>query len=383
MGGATTFLVNLAREFRERGLLLPVIVLSDENAHAEDFSSFGGTVRMISRKHSIYEDRLRLAYQEIARWKPRAVMACLASDSFEILRLMPPGCGRIGLVQSQDPNVYATVVRYAPWIDGMVGVSAEISHHLATLPEFASCRIEAIPYGIAFPKLIERRALSGDRPLRIVYLGRMVEEQKRVSRLIQLVKLIEQSQANCRFVFIGSGPQAAQMKQALACSRIVEFAGEVTNSAAQRLLADQDVFVLLSDYEGLPLSLLEAMCQGVVPVVSDLKSGIREVVTEAGGIRVPVGDVSAAAAAIIALAGDRQRLNGMARAASVHVRQNFSAARMADKYLQLVDALAVKPVDWPGEVCVPTPIGVRPEWLFSGPPRVLRRIIKRAVGRFL
>lgn len=383
MGGASTFLVNLARAFHERGMVLPVVLLSTENAHAADFSSFGGTVTTIPRSRYIYEDRLRLGYHEIARWQPRMVISCLAPDSFEILRLAPPGCGRVGMIQSHDPGVYTTVAHYTPWIDCMVGVSAEISRHLATLPEFSRCRIEAIPYGICFPKPAERQMLPGDQPLRIVYLGRMVEEQKRVSRLVQLVKLLEQRRENCRFTFIGSGPQTAEVKSSLAGSRIVEFIGEVTNDAAKQLLATQDVFILLSDYEGLPLSLLEAMGQGVVPVVSDLASGIGEVVADTCGIRVPVGDVPAAAEAIIGLSRDRPRLNAMAGSASAIARQSYSAQRMAARYLQLADALAAKPVVWPKDVCIPTPFGVRPQCFFSGLPRILRRAVKRPLGRFL
>jgi glycosyltransferase involved in cell wall biosynthesis len=143
------------------------------------------------------------------------------------------------------------------------------------------------------------------------------------------------------------------------------------------LLANHDVFVLLSDYEGLPLSLLEAMGQGVVPVVSDLESGIREVVTEACGVRIPVGNIAAAAEAIAALSRDRRRLGAMAEAAAAHARRDFSADGMAEKYLRLVDALAPKPVVWPENVSIPTPFGVRPRWIFSGLPRVLRRIVKR------
>ncbi len=377
LGGSSTFLVNLARAFHQRGVTLPVIVHSEDNAHAADFSAFGGTVKLISRTRSIYEDRLRLAYRETARWQPRAVMACLGSESFELLRVAPPGCGRIGVIQSHDPAPYAMARQFASCIDLMVGVSAEICRHLRSLPDFSRCRIEQIPYGIPFGPPVERLVLLPDQPLRVVYLGRLIEEQKRVSRLVELVKLLEQRELNCRFSFVGSGPELTRMKSALAGSSNVEFYGEIPNTEVPRLLAAHDIFVLLSDYEGLPLSLLEAMGQGVVPVISDLESGIRDVVKDDCGIRVPVGDVRAAAEVISALAHDRRRLNALSAAASTHARGNFSSERMALRYLQAVDTLATTPVAWPSVVSIPTPIGVRPRWLFSGLPRALRRLAKR------
>ncbi len=382
LGGSSIFLVNLARAFHHRGLLLPVVVLSEVNEFAADFAGFVGSVTTISCRRHIYEDRLRLAYAEVARWQPRAVLASLGPGSFELLRVAPPSCARIGVIQSHEPSVYSSVV-YGPWLDAMVGVSAEICSHLSTLREFSHCRIERIPYGIPFSGTVARNAAPPDQPLRVVYVGRIVEEQKRVSRLVELVRLLEQRAANCRLTLVGSGEQLAEMQSALSASRLVEFAGAVPYDDVQRLLAAQDVFILLSDYEGLPLSLLEAMGQGVVPVVSDLASGIREVVTDDCGIRVPVGDVRSAAEALVALSGDRGRLAAMSAAAAALARRNFSADRMAAKYLELVDGLSAGEVVWPADVQIPTPFGVQPQWLFGGLPRRIRRLVKGAVHRFL
>ena len=152
------------------------------------------------------------------------------------------------------------------------------------------------------------------------------------------------------------------------------------NDTVPALLAAHDVLVLLSDYEGLPLSLLEAMGAGVVPVVSDLESGIRDVVTAETGVRVPVGDVPAAAAAILALVQDRGRLAALSDAAARSVREEYSAARMAERYLKLIGELAPSSVPWPATVEVPAPVGVKHAWLYRGWPRRTRRWIKRLIA---
>ena len=114
-----------------------------------------------------------------------------------------------------------------------------------------------------------------------------------------------------------------------------------------------------------------------MPVVSDLESGIRDVVTEQTGVRVPVGDVSAAADALVGLAQNRARLATLSAAAAQSVRTEYSAARMAEKYLQVIGPLAPTPVFWPGEVPVPAPLGIERPWLYQGLPRVARRWTKR------
>ncbi|MEP6662806.1 MAG: hypothetical protein ABJC04_03980, partial [Verrucomicrobiota bacterium] len=88
LGGSSTFLVNLAKAFRDRNLVLPIICLSDENALAAEFASSGAAVITISKRNRIYEDRLAVAYKETVRWKPRAVLSCLGTESFEVLRLV-------------------------------------------------------------------------------------------------------------------------------------------------------------------------------------------------------------------------------------------------------------------------------------------------------
>ena len=58
--------------------------------------------------------------------------------------------------------------------------------------------------------------------------------------------------------------------EARMASRLVHFTGSVSNSAVLALFDEADVFLLLSDFEGLPISLLEAMSAGVCPVVTDV-----------------------------------------------------------------------------------------------------------------
>jgi glycosyltransferase involved in cell wall biosynthesis len=145
-----------------------------------------------------------------------------------------------------------------------------------------------------------------------------------------------------------------------------------------QFFAEQDVFVLLSDYEGLPLTLLEAMGAGTVPVVSDLVSGMREVVNESRGFLVPVDDIDAAVDAIRHLAGNREQLNSLSVAATAYVRDQFSAKKMSARFQQLVSELGSERPIWPAEVRVPTPRGLRASWAFRGAPRVLRRLFRRA-----
>ena len=236
-------------------------------------------MRIVPRRKLIYEDRLQLAYSEIAALQPPAVLACLGSDSFEVLRALPQGVVRLGVIQSDDPAPYQMARHFAPWLDAMVGVSEVIQRQLAKEPFANRMRIEYIPYGINFAAERIRPVRDSNQPVRIIYVGRMIEIQKRVSRLFELAGILASRGEKFEFTFAGSGPELAAGKEMLKGLANARFLGDVPNAEIGALLRANDVFVLLSDYEGLPLSLLEAMSEGLAPVVSDLESGMREMVT--------------------------------------------------------------------------------------------------------
>ena len=377
LGGSTTFLLNLGRVFRERGLELPVICLAGQNEMAADFAQAGIEVQMMESPRLIFEDRLQLVYRAIAAKQPRGVLACLGGDSFEPLRALPKNVVRMGIIQSDDPKPYKLTREFAPWLDVMVGVSEAICKKLADEGLSAKSRIEHIPYGVRFSPARAAIARDVSQPLRIIYVGRIIETQKRVSRLVELVKTLSARGEKFEFTLIGSGPELQSSRDALKIFPNVRFLGDLPNVEISGRLRESDVFVLLSDFEGLPLSLLEAMGEGVVPVVSDLESGVRQVVTSETGVRVPVGDVPAAVDAIGALARDPARLARLANAASEFVRRQYSAATMAEGYLKLVDELAKREIVWPTQAEIPVPLSYNTGWLSLRWTRPVRRTLKR------
>ena len=377
LGGSSTFLVNFARALRRRGQQLPVVVLDSENAYAADFAAIGNPVHVLPRRKMIFEDRLHWAYEQVARYRPRAVLSCLSSQSFEILRVVPRGVLRMSIVQSDDPGPYATVIKHAAWTDVAVGVSRQIGVNLQARPELRGVRAEVIPYGIDFSAAVPRAPRPAEVPLRLIYLGRIIEEQKRVSRLAALAKQLQARRVPVEFSIVGEGPQREELRAALKEFPFVRLVDSVPYEQVPRLLQDFDVFVLLSDFEGLPLSLLEAMGAGVVPVVSDLPSGLAEVVDESRGVRVPVGDVERAAEAILELSRDRTRLHDCATNAARFAREHYSADAMAEKYLRVIEERAAPVQTWPASVEIPAPRGVVRPWLYSGFPRAVRRVFKR------
>jgi hypothetical protein len=113
----------------------------------------------------------------------------------------------------------------------------------------------------------------------------------------------------------------------------------VDNAKIQATLAEAHVLVLLSDYEGLPVALAEAMACGVVPVCLNIRSGISELVEHnVTGLLVSdrEDDFVSAIRQIATEAGCWERLSHAARAkVSAFYSNDFCASAWAELFLML------------------------------------------------
>jgi glycosyltransferase involved in cell wall biosynthesis len=98
-----------------------------------------------------------------------------------------------------------------------------------------------------------------------------------------------------------------------------------------------DVIVMPSRAEGLPVALLEGMAAGCVPVVSDLPSGIPEIVENGvSGFRAAPGDIAAFSDAIVAAARQRELLRRMSSEAAHRIRTRFNIAERGPEYQRAI-----------------------------------------------
>lgn len=140
-----------------------------------------------------------------------------------------------------------------------------------------------------------------------------------------------------RLTILGDGPERAMLEglvTTLGIANRVAMPGHVSDLAAW--LVDADVFVMSSDYEGVPAVLIEAIAANLAVVATDCSVSMRDLVGGgAFGQLVPVGDEAALAAAM-AEAPRNQRDH---EAALEHAR-HFTLEQGAADYLALMRAIA-------------------------------------------
>lgn len=166
-----------------------------------------------------------------------------------------------------------TVARMAEWLlaplTSHVICVAEAERAMARKLPIRADRISVIPNGIAD---VAERAQPVDALRRVVTVMRLAPP-KRPDVLIRAFAAAQLP--DCELVVAGDGPQRASLERLagqLAPGR-VRFAGSIDHIPA--LLASAQLFLLASDHEGFPISILEAMRAGLPVIASDLP-GIRE-----------------------------------------------------------------------------------------------------------
>ncbi len=183
----------------------------------------------------------------------------------------------------------------------------------------------------------ERRnilASRSDQP--VVLTVARLEQQKGLPYLIDAVPLVP----GVSFAIAGDGPdREALEKQAVANGvgdRVI-FLGRRDDVPA--LLAAADLFVLPSLYEGLPLSIMEAMAAGTPVIASDIGGNNELVVSGTNGLLVPPRNPAALADAVTMLVANPSRAASLAAVAQAQAHREFDFAHSAARVSAIYDEL--------------------------------------------
>ncbi|MCI0602086.1 glycosyltransferase family 4 protein [bacterium] len=253
----------------------------------------------------------------------------------------------VGVVHSDDPLHYDHVRRLGDYWDAVATVSKTVAQKTAKVNDSVKHRIVTIPIGVESAKNYPERDFSKPRPLRLIYHGLLIQRQKRIFDLPRILEALQRAQVPFEMTIAGAGEQQDQLLND--CKSFVEdgtlhFLGLVPHSEMLKILEEQDVFLMTSEFEGMPNALLEAMGRGCVPVVTDIHSGIPELIRhESNGYLVTVGDIRAFAEHLTCLQQNSDLLEKMSRSAYRTIESGpFNVTHMAKEYHALFRRVLVK-----------------------------------------
>lgn len=363
LGGVTTWSVELAGHLAAEGQQTTLIRHVDRYAGGKRLMPSG--VDLIECPHPIHPNHWYLFQRDIdayvksyCRTLPSIIVpnysfgsyaacACLTVVSADKIRI-------IGMAHTDNAEYYRWLVRFESIIHIFIAVSHEIAEKLAALLPHRRQDIVCRPCGVSVHDTLSRQYSSPPKPLRLIYAGRLTERQKHVSDLVKLAVMLDVRGVDFQLQIYGSGRDQRYLEDLLQSLKEdvrdrVQLAGQVDPRAMAALYRSSDIFILVSEYEGTSLSMLESMAEGCVPVVTQV-SGTAGVVSHGeNGFTVPVGDICGMAEKILWLDQHRNRLPQLGSAAHAAVHERYSDKYYVPWFADILDDVRQQsPRPWQG-----------------------------------
>lgn len=173
----------------------------------------------------------------------------------------------------------------------------------------------------------------------VLYVGRLVRVHKRIDRLLKIWRMIESKHPDWRLQIIGDGEERGSLEQEAQRLglRRAEFMGYQSDMAP--FYRKAAFICLTSNFEGLPMSLMEGQQYGVIPVSFDSYAGIREIACDGEcGIIVPAFNLRRYAR-MLGAAMDDEALQERMRQGCFAAARRYDPQVVGQAWLRLFESL--------------------------------------------
>lgn len=248
----------------------------------------------------------------------------------------------LGVLHSDEQHYYRLAQRFGNEAAALVSVSARIDARARVAMSQSEAVRVVIPCGTPLGAHKHNGGLAQEF-FRLLWVGRFDERQKRVSDLPAIVAHAERLGVACRLSVAGAGEDEAILRDAilrLNMGERVELLGWRSATELHQLRCESDILLLPSNFEGMPLAVMEALAAGC-GVVASRVSGIEDYIDHPDAEWCywthDVGDVQAAAELVIKAA--RVPANERIRHARAMAHDLFSIEKCAERYREVVERL--------------------------------------------
>ncbi|GIQ69769.1 glycosyltransferase family 4 protein [Xylanibacillus composti] len=309
-GGAEKMLTFTANALAERGYQVLVYTYEDTSRHYPLHPDIRHiTEERIARTRGVR--RLIQLFQirkVIKREKPSMVISFLNYPNLlTILAKLSGSAVPVVISERGDPYQYKGVFenfrsymyRFADgWVFQTEGAR-----------DFFNSKIRSRGSIIPNPVIVEQTVHSKQKHREIAFVARFEMVQKRQDIMVQAFRKVVDRYPDMTLVFYGDGPDEQRVREMVEKLNLVghvRFEGMVSNISER--ISTALMFVLTSDYEGIPNALIEAMAAGLPVIATDCSPGGARLLIEnkKNGILVPRGDVDGVAQSVIYLIENEQ-----------------------------------------------------------------------------
>ena len=260
----------------------------------------------------------------------------------------------IGVCHNDHPSYYQILKRYASVIDSYICFSSvtfdKLKRQIEELNDkYKSNRIFYVPHYVKTS--IDRRAQWRNDPFTVIYHGRIQEEQKHCSEIVEIAKLVCSVNRNINFKLVGDGVDKkaiARRVQDLNLESRVDLKESMGWADLQWEIASAQVAILTSAFEGFCYGAAEAMSFGLPVVAYDCGSVLDDyLVNKVNGVTVGWGDRRLISKSILDLAKSEKNWLHYSNHALTTAENTFSFQRALHGYQDVLKYKNNKRRSWP------------------------------------
>ena len=340
LAGAEIMCENLTYELRNAGHEVVVVSMYDYHSAITDrLEAAGVEIRYLGKKPGLDPSMILKMYRVFRETGVQVVHTHRYCAQYAMPAAMLAGVKhRVHTLHSVAPKENKRMARK---------LSRFFYHHCNLIPVSLSALVresvveeyklksEAIPMifnGINLSKCFPKEGYAREGNFKILHIGRFSQEKNHVGLLTAFQKF-HHNHPDSELWLIGDGPirpdvEAFAKEQGL--EQEVKFLGLQSN--VYGFMHDADVFALTSNYEGMPMTLIEAMGTGM-PIVATRVGGIPDMLDDDSALLVPL-DMDQVAEAFERYYRDEELRRNRGREAAKHAVR-FSAQAMAENYLKI------------------------------------------------
>ncbi len=344
IGGVEVVIEMLSKHLIEQGHQVEIIETLSKGRESDTFKSKGFSVKTITI-HSL-ESQNHFA-KRLANSLKKYDVLLLNNVPFVhyLLGLLREETIVLPILHNNIDEFYHNVLLNKNQWDSIVCVSPILEKLFKEMKQFNNEKIETIPNGIHVTQHYPKKTKKTTNKISLLFVGRIEEKQKGVLLLPKIIsKVLEEKNKNrIHLKIIGEGESLKTLKQAVKkakLSRYISFLGSLEHDNVLKEIHKADILIMPSYYEGQGLVYLEAMAQGTIPIVSNLKNNTNLVIQhKKNGFLCPIGDIDCFAEQILYLLDNPQEISSISKEAWNTAYTSLRSEIMAEKYLKLIDRL--------------------------------------------
>ncbi len=231
-----------------------------------------------------------------------------------------------------DEGYMPTAIQYEFLIDVFIAHNPFFYDELCRLLPHRVKTIFYLPYGIK--RATNLRSPNPGDPLRILFLARM-HKLKGVLELPEIDDQLQRRGIRVNWTVVGDGTEKSTLSQAVKVRGNFNLFTLPNQDDVLEECSKQDIFILPSYKDGLPVAMLESMSAGVVPVMYRFNEGIDRIITSEYGFLVKRGNIMGLIESIVKLHEDRALLEKMSAACYLKIRDEYDVVERAKSYYEL------------------------------------------------